>query len=342
LKIFVNLATLRRGGGMTHVRSFLPELIDQLTHEPTLFVNSDLKDWAYSLSSSVITHDTPPGSLKLAYVQQWQVRKLARDHDVLLSVMNTGPIMAATPQIVWCCNVLHFVRAKTLVGKIQNLLTMLSMNSSELCIFPSKTASRMATDFGFNNKGIVIKHPIRDHDAVWNRKTDPDGLLHIFVPSSHQPHKNLSLIPEISSHLNIMGIPHRFNITLTEYIAPGCLRNMDSTIKFIGRYSEEELAGIINGNDVALIPSLYESYSYSLVELEMMGMPIAASAIPVHQELSSYASLFEPCSPESAANSIRLAIDQSIDPVAPHPCAHTPSEYAKLTINASKTVARKH
>ena len=136
MKTFLNLATLRRGGGMTHINAFLPELLKVLPTAPTIFVPEELEAWAKDHSEFVLTHSVPKASIKLAYTQQITTRQHAKDADIVLSVINTGPIKLPVPQIIWACNVIHFVPGNSLVARAQNWTVLKAMEHSDICIFP--------------------------------------------------------------------------------------------------------------------------------------------------------------------------------------------------------------
>ena len=326
MKTFLNLATLRRGGGMTHINAFLPELINLLPVAPTIFVPDELQAWAKVHTDHVVTHTVPEGSIKLAFTQQMTARRHARGADVVLSVMNTGPIMLPVTQIIWACNVTHFTPGKKLTARIQNWTVLKAMDRCDICIFPSDSARQMATEAGFRNDSKVFYHPMRARSGHW-QKSNNTGTLKIFVPASNNAHKNLAIVPQVSRVLSDRGIDHEFNLTIDRSLAAEELQAQPH-LRFIGRYQPEQLVALISEHDVAFIPSLLESYSYSLAELEELGMPLAVSNIPVHTEISRNARLFDPKSSVDAADAIALAIGQKQTGLPSTPFISEPNEYA--------------
>jgi len=60
-------------------------------------------------------------------------------------------------------------------------------------------------------------------------------------------------------------------------------QQLENHIIFTG--FQEDMAGILAGLDIVVMPSLYESTNLSLVEAMMMGKPVVASAIPSHRHM---------------------------------------------------------
>ena len=325
---------------MTHVSAFLPELLQLLPTAPTIFVPHELHDWAKELSDDVITHCVPEGSLKLAFTQQVTARWHSRKSDIVLSVMNTGPIGLSATHIIWACNVSHFVPSKAITGRLQNWTVLKAMNCCDLCIFPTKSAQQMAVTAGFRNSAAIIYHPMRSLNAHWKKPGNSDKLK-IFVPASNNAHKNLTLLPEVSGVLTERGADHQINLTIDPPMADDGLWTSPS-INFVGRYKSEQLEELASKHDVALIPSLLESYSYSLAELEEIGMPVAASNIPAHTEIARTASLFDPNSAVKAVDAIYEATKPATHTITTSKGKHQPHDYASKIFLLIKELAYKN
>jgi len=294
-----------------------------------IFVPKELETWAQNYSDQVLTHSVPKGSIRLAYTQQITTRKYAKDADIVLSVMNTGPIKLPVPQIIWACNVTHFVPGTGTVARLQNWTVLKAMEHSDICIFPSKSARQMAMETGFRRSSKVLYHPMRICSEKWykSKASTNSEILKIFVPASNNAHKNLAILPEVSKVLTDKGLAHNFNLTIDQDSAAEDLRS-EPFVNFIGRYQPDQLIEITREHDVAFIPSLLESYSYSLAELELMGMPIAASNISVHTEIRESAHLFDPQSSVEAANALVAARNQTPATNNSSNCISAPTDYA--------------
>ncbi len=337
-RIFINLATLRRGGGLVHVSSFLPELVSQAACHIAAVVPAALQQWAEDLGIEVTTHDYPAGDPRLRLIDQWVARSAARSADVMLSPMNHGTIAPQCPHILWACNVLHFDRAGGVVRRTNDALARRAMRHADLVIFPSESARSEASTAGVQVKSsTVMLHPVRDHETGW-RQSEGDGVLRVLVPSSSQPHKNLDLLPRVSRELAARGVAHQFHVTAQPpYI------HSEPYISSIERYEPSDFPRVAKWYDACLLPTLRESYSYSLVEAEGAGIPLAASAIPVHVELARAAELFDANSASGAADALLAATrrggHQRAISAAGSPTHSTPKGYASSVLEACDELA---
>lgn len=311
VKILINASTARVGGALTHLTSFLPQLVAQGSdHLFTLVLPHESRALAQDLDLEVITHHHRAGSFRLrADFDQIDLRRLARRSDVLLSIVNNGPMAAPCPQVMWACNLLYFTPLP-LMSKVRlnRWAALKAMNSSARVVFPTRAILDAAEEFGYRGDGIVLAHPL-DLDTIggaWQRsKADPDPLQ-ILVPTSSDPHKNLAFLPAVSAALSERNVEHAIHVT-----APG-FESAAGTgrVRSIARYSADGLGSLASEHDVALIPSLLESFSFPLLEMEALGLPVAASRIPAHQEVRLRARLFDPTSPAAAAEAVLGAVDE--------------------------------
>lgn len=310
MKILVNAATARVGGALTHLASFLPYLVESgRDHTFTLVLPHESRHIARKLDLEIITHRHPAGSFRLrADFEQVEVRRLARKTDVLLSVVNNGPVATSCPQILWARNLLYFTKLPLgWAPRLNRWAALKTMNSAARVVFPTHAIRRAAENFGFHGQSVVLAHPLelRTIGGAWKRPSDHHGPIRILVPTSSDPHKNLALLPRVSANLTEKNVEHVIHVTAAGFeLGPGAGR-----IVSIDRYALDRLASLAAGYDVALIPSLLESFSYSLLEMEALGLPIAASRIPAHQEVRARAELFDPMSPAAAAAAVLSAID---------------------------------
>lgn len=61
---------------------------------------------------------------------------------------------------------------------------------------------------------------------------------------------------------------------------------LENQVKFIGKLTDEELAGVYNGADFFVFPSLYEGFGLTVLEAMACGVPIIASQIGAIQEVA--------------------------------------------------------
>lgn len=306
LRVIVNLSTMRRGGGLTHVSSFLPELV-ALRPDITFraLVSERSAELVASWGLEVVAHDVAPRSPRLRLqLDLLTMRRLARSADLMLSPMNHGTLRAGVPQILWACNALYFGgAARSPIDSLNGALARWSMRTSDLVIYPSVTTRMAAESTGVRTPGLVLRHPVADDRpfAPPPRWSAP-APLRVLVPSSNQVHKNLALLPRLSAELNRRGIEHEICVT-TDFEGAEAAPN----VRIVERFQQDDLLDLRTRYDLVLIPSAIESYSYPLVEFELMGFPVAASDVGAHREIAHRARLFHPASAEAAADAVLAA-----------------------------------
>lgn len=296
-RILINLGGLRRGGGLTHVAAFLPELVAHRPAKFSLYISRDLEEWA-SAFGECHSHDYPAGDWRLRVADQLAVRRLGRKHDVTLSVMNHGPIALGRPHLLWACNVLHFDSGSSRAGMVNNEFARRAMQTASEVIFPSESA-RSEGERWSRDSSHVLPHPFRGGLGRWSEPSK-GSELRIFVPSTGNDHKNLALLPKLADLLIELGYRPRIGVTATSVPA-------HDAIVSLPRYQHSELAEVASRHDVALLPTFRESFSYPLLELAELGMPVAASDIGPHRELDSHAVLFDPLDAPAAARALLRA-----------------------------------
>ena len=233
--------------------------------------------------------------------------------------MNHGPIAVGKPHILWACNVLHFDQTSSAVGFINNQFARRAMQSANTVIFPSESARREGGRWAKGN-AAVLPHPFRSDIGRWNAPSDTKDLR-IFVPSTANAHKNLDLLPAVADELASRGFACEFGVTAEQLPNHG-------SVSTVPRYEHGDMAAVASRYDVAFLPTLRESYSYPLLELAHMGMPVAASDIGPHRELASHAVLFDPNDAVAGAQAILEARESSARDGSER--FLSPDQYAKM------------
>lgn len=313
--------------------SFLPELISEISPNVlTMIVPPESEAFARAIGAAPRIHRLKAGSPALRLFDQTVVRSTARNHDIILSPMNHGPIRSSVPQVLWACNALYFEPPKSLTDRVQIRLALQAMSHANLTIFPSESTRTSALDVGFNGRSAVLPHPLRVPDAPTWRSSVSGKPLQILVPATANPHKNLGILSQISDQLSVRG--ERHEISVTAHVPPH--RSSLGGVSPIDRYEQESFHSFSQDYDLVLLTSLVESFSYPLLESIVAGLPVAASVIPVHAEVArGRAKLFHPDQPAEAASAIIRARDEwtplTTEEFRQIADRHSPARYAKAT-----------
>jgi len=152
----------------------------------------------------------------------------------------------------------------------------------------------------------TIRHPLPPPFLSAGQR-NPRRTNSIFVPTSDQPHKNLSLVGETSRTLQKLGLPHEFRATVAEPEESWS----GLPVTAVGRLDQADVVDEYLRADCVFLPSRHESFSYPLAEAAALCVPVAAAEIPVNLETGSVSSFFPPGDPAAAAKAIRIALNDT-------------------------------
>ncbi len=108
---------------------------------------------------------------------------------------------------------------------------------------------------------------------------NPENKNYFFCLSNSKPHKNLNLLIqayEIFRSKEPQAWPLLIS-TQSPQISP-------DGVSFLGPLSEEFAQGYLRNATALLFPSLYEGFGLPPIEAALLGIPLAVSQIPPHQE----------------------------------------------------------
>lgn len=140
--------------------------------------------------------------------------------------------------------------------------------------------------------------------------------LRLVSVSHAAPHKDQQLLVDVVRLLLDRG--HDVHLTLTvavdddpSYVSSIAERvralDVDEHVSLGGRVADPER--LYETSDIAILPSLTESFGFPIVEAMAAGVPLVVSHIPSSVELAgSWAATFEPGDPEAAAVAIEALV----------------------------------
>jgi glycosyltransferase involved in cell wall biosynthesis len=185
------------------------------------------------------------------------------------------------------------------------------IEQADLLICPSETTKDgLARHYaGAQERAVVIPHVV---DDVFSRPLSRDRLnsrpylLHV---GGREHYKNFPLLLRAflaslwqDFDLVVVGsqpeaLPHEARVLA------GLDPQVTSSVRFVGRVSDRELASLYSGAAACVVPSLAEGFGLVAAEALAMGVPVAHSDIPVFRE--TLRGLGHPFDPESAASLVR-------------------------------------
>jgi glycosyltransferase involved in cell wall biosynthesis len=129
------------------------------------------------------------------------------------------------------------------------------------------------------------------------------GDPYLLYVSGLWPYKNVETLIRAFEYVAERGAPHQLIIVgqgddsyKDRLIAQASATRVASRIKFVGHASREGVATLMQGADVLVLPSLYESFGRVVIEAMACGTPVVAAAATSLPEVVGDAGLL--CPPE--------------------------------------------
>jgi glycosyltransferase involved in cell wall biosynthesis len=200
MKVLINAVSAKMGGALRHLRGFLKTLgeMDQ-EREYWVYLNSDVK--VPSVSSNIhISYTSFPSVsfLHRLYFDQILIPSFVKKHgiDILLSLLNFGPIKSPVNQVVFQRNSTYFcdyyLQMSSGWGKVETLLlrwvTYKVMRSSEIIVTPTYAMRDMIRKIypGLpKDKFQIIPHGFDYQDFLENSQPLPEDTEKHFKENSN-------------------------------------------------------------------------------------------------------------------------------------------------------------
>lgn len=344
MKIMLHANSVTMGGGMRHLNSFLPELgKSDRKNEYVVLVRKSFPDidvpWNISL-------DRLPDDLNTNWIRRVAFdlveipRRLKREKfDVVVSLLNFGPVSSPVPHILFQRNSLYFcedhlarvgAREKTEI-LFRRRLAFESMKRASLIVTPSHA---MADMIGITYPELrsrrfhLLYHgysrdSLRDPLSEDCRKNlSVDGLKFLY-PTHPAPHKGFDILFSSLSILKKNGLKFTLFVTVALEDWPEEVNryrrwihdnDLVGNVVFLGRVPQNQMGPLYECCDLMLYPSLCESFGFSMIEAMGYGLPIVAADTRVNREICGEgANYYPPLDPESAAAAICDALRPDVN-----------------------------
>ncbi len=340
MKILINAVGVDMGGGMRHLRNFLPTLEqDAKVHQYLVVTRHQVAGLAGDGRVRVVALPNAARQPRRLVFDNVEIPLLMRRHsmDGVVSLANIGPIWTSKPHVVFQRNALYFCRAamRELTGSVASIshlrrfAAVAAMKRASTIVTPSDSMREMILSEipDLRNRRFRTLH----HAFEIGRDTEPDPQqkemwssrvgAHLFYPAHLGRHKSFPTLFRAISSLKRSGVDATLFITAGREDAPGefdremaaaKLAGVDRDVIFLGRVEQDAMSWFYRRADVMVYASVCESYGFPLVEGLAYGAAIVASDTPVNRELGGDAALyFDPRSPEEAARLIEALVNGS-------------------------------
>jgi glycosyltransferase involved in cell wall biosynthesis len=329
MKVLVNAVSAKLGGAATYVRNLARSLEDGLQHsDQFVFVVPPERARELPLDSERIKV-FESGAASGSYARRWwwdQVTlrgMIASERpDVLFSSANFAMLACPCPQallvripIYFSSEYLqHVLPAKSLAFRaetaLRRWLVCRSVESADCVVTPSAAMLGDLRRFARIPEGRAFVNPYGVPAARVERdcRHVPSGgrPLRLLWVSHYADHKNLGTLLRAAALLREKS-PVPFEIWLTLEGGGGngqhtpmpederqLLAALGGSVRLLGVLEYAEIWQAYRDADLFVFPSLCESFGHPLVEAMACGLPIVASDIAIHREITGDAAEYFP------------------------------------------------
>lgn len=338
MKVLINTAHQRFGGGVQVALSFIYECINFTDHEYHVILGEGLQDKVTEANfpDNFIFYKLSFGIIEIGILRKIQKNLSAIENKIKPDciISTTGPtyFKSVAPQIVGFNLPLYiypespFLRKMSLINKVRFML------KKRLHVYFFKRDADVyvvqTDDVNKRVRRLLNTDKVTTVTNSYNHFFDKAYSIGTFLPpkkghefrfvtvSSWYPHKNLELIPEIASVLKKEGLDNiRFILTIQdeEYskLVPVHLQDM---VINVGPVQPAECPSIYTECDAMFLPTLAECFSASYPEAMKMKKPIVTTDLGFARSICGEAALyFNPSDAFSAVDQvIKLYNDVSL------------------------------
>ncbi|MCC6234729.1 MAG: glycosyltransferase family 4 protein [Verrucomicrobiales bacterium] len=340
MHLAIDAVGIREGGGLTILRGFVEYLsLRQSGDRYTVFVGEE--GIQIPRFSACDVRIAPFGSGRVSRIawQQFGLPVVASriKADVVLAFVNSGSFFSPLPQCVYCQQILpfepEFVQkfdlSIRLQLRVQKMLMVGSAAVSDLVVVQTRAmGDRLSSGCGGQRirKRVVISPP-----GVALNSGIGEVSQCVRSVSERCRHPTLLYVSSLGVHKNHPNLIKAFGLLLKKYpeasvvltigsksqVYPDLMAEIDSLVEGsprpqsifrIGTVTPTEVSFLLRHCDVAVFPSVVESFGLPLIEAMAAGVPVSASDRPYAREVlgeaGSFFDPFEPLSIEAAIDSV--------------------------------------
>ncbi|HTU44717.1 MAG TPA: glycosyltransferase family 1 protein [Bryobacteraceae bacterium] len=337
MRVLINALGATMGGALRHVTNLLPALAETPGDDTyDVLVRSSVAVASTSGRVRLIRwkDDRAGSALHRGFSDLIASGMHARKYDVLVSLMNFGPVFCPIPHILFQCNALYYSpRYRASLDRVARMELALrrrwaieAMRHAHTVVTPSGAMAEMILEdcpglarqkfrtlyHGFENATLcgaegeppnfeISGSPKLLYTAHLGRYKNFEVLLRaLTILKKSYPAIQLLLTFDRADH------PGDFD----HYAKMAAELDVAGQVVFMGRVDQREIGALYRAADVFLFPSFCESFGFPLLEAIGSGLPIVASDIRVNREICRGAALyFDPDDPASCALHIQALLE---------------------------------
>ncbi len=344
MRLFLNCLAASAGGGLTYVRNVVPHLSARSGLQATVAIPPRLqKEFKAGSNISFVEIEVPENAARRFCLEQTHLpRRIRESHaDVLISTGNFALRRSPVPQILLSGNSLYtspdFSRDLRQRGeyrmwldtRIRGYLARRSIHWADRTVAPSQSFAKqlqawtgcevLSIYHGFDPEFFFAdQSPLPPE--LQEKLNSTAGALRLLFVSHYNYYRNFeTLLRAMPLLLKRLG-PDKVNLLLTCRLRrednPGSydastasalvqqLDISDNVVQF-GAIPHHHLHKIYRSCDIYVTPAYTETFSFPVVEAMASGLPVVASDLPVHREITGGAAqFFAAFSPEELADRV--------------------------------------
>jgi len=312
------------GGALRHLSGLGKALEVADKHQFLLCVNEDIP---LNLSGSrveLLRIANRNSALRLLYWQQIVLPRLIaeRNADLVISLLNFGPIWAGVPQINFQRNALYYCPhylskinwATSLEITARRWISYLGMRASAYIVTPTHAMKEMIREFypaipvgnfvvirhGFEVESSCKRSSSQFVESVLGRKRR-NGEIWLLYAAHPGPHKGLEVLAGAMDEAVRTGLDVTLFLTMAKAELPAVIQDfmdrveragVSSRVVLLGRVKPADMPDLYSSFDMFIYPSLCESFGFPLLEAMGAGLPVIAAGTCVNREILGDAALY--------------------------------------------------
>jgi len=349
MRLFIHALGASAGGGLTYLRNVIPHLAERGDTEITLLAGETARAALPSFSNvqlldSGVDHQ---GALSRFIWEQKEIPELIRKMgaDVLVSAGNFAVWNSPVPQILLSRNSLYtsaeFSKDLRRRGeyrlwadtRLKALLARKSIHRAQLTVAPSEAFACELRKWSGHD--VIALHHGFDREFFLQEKTallpitpklrETEGAVRLLFVSHYNYYRNFETLLRAVAIIKQRWRSRRIRLLLTCELAPGknpgsyrteeardLLHelNIAEEVVQLGAIPYPLLHHLYRSCDVYVTPAYTETFAHPLVEAMASGLPIIASDLAVHREITNGTALFfEKFSPDDLADKVVRLLD---------------------------------
>jgi glycosyltransferase involved in cell wall biosynthesis len=321
-RVLVNAVTAKMGGAANYVDALARTLGGAGTPHTWTFIGPPsivpVMRRFFAAADVIVTDAGTGGVMERLKFDQWTLRNLVNRvaPDALFSTGNIALLKCPCPQILLVRNALFFSRLyRRHVGRnkgwglraaerARRVAIVRSIRTADLVLTPSRTMrDEIVADVPEAAHKIIVNYYGVDPTPAAAREREA-GSWRLLFPSLYAEHKNLGTLLTALALLDSRGIAcvletpadprpqatrtvqARREASQAEMLVPRGL------VRFTGTLSRADMSLRYGAADIAVYPSVVESFGHTLVESMAAGLPVIAADVEINREICGDAALF--------------------------------------------------